>query len=228
MKRSEVRRVDKIAIEQYGISGLVLMENAGRGAAERISERCDDDSPVCILCGTGNNGGDGYVIARHLQLLGCDVRILSLVSLEKLSGDAQANATIAQKAEISITVAKSSDDLDRLIRSGETVVDCLLGTGATGQPRGLYGDAVRIANEKSGRRIAIDLPTGLDCDTGQPSEMTFRADLTITFVAPKDGFACENATPYLGNVEVVGIGVPLLLLKQFGVASANGKDEPGD
>ena len=220
MKRSEVRRVDKIAIEQYGISGLVLMENAGRGAAERISEIHDDSSPVCVLCGTGNNGGDGYVIARHLQLLGCDVRILSLVSLEKLSGDAAVNAKIAEKAKISITVANSTDDLRSLIKDGETVVDCLLGTGATGEPRGLYGDAVRIANEKGGRRVAIDLPTGLDCDTGQPSAMTFRADLTITFVATKDGFACEDAKPYLGKVEVVGIGVPLLLLKQFGVVSA--------
>ena len=223
MKRSDVRRVDEIAIERFGILGLVLMENAGRGAAESIeafaSIHANHVPRVTVLCGTGNNGGDGYVIARHLDLRGFPVDIVSLVEIEKLSGDARSNAEIAQKSGLSITVAATRQTLEQSIPDDPDaiVVDCLLGTGATGQPRGLYGDAIQIANQRSGTRVAIDLPTGLDCDSGQPSLMTFRADLTITFVDKKDGFSNENAKPFLGRVEVVGIGVPRRLLDEFGV-----------
>jgi NAD(P)H-hydrate epimerase len=220
MKRDQVRQVDQTAIEQLGMSGLVLMENAGRGAAEKIAAFCSREVTVCLLCGAGNNGGDGYVIARHLQLLGHSVRIISLVPLEKLSGDADANARIAQRSNLPIHVAEDADSLQRLIVDGECVVDCMLGTGATGEPRGIHGDAVRLANQRSGPRVAIDLPTGLDCDSGQPAETTFRADLTITFVAEKDGFHAAEAKPWIGNVEVVGIGVPKCLLDQFGVGAS--------
>ncbi|WP_372897031.1 NAD(P)H-hydrate epimerase [Stieleria sp.] len=222
MKREDVRRVDQIAIEEYGMLGLVLMENAGRGAAERIAALCHETpsgaNPVCILCGPGNNGGDGYVIARHLELLGFSVHILSLVPLDRLTGDASANASIAARAGLTIQIAKSDEDLDRWIADDETVVDCLLGTGATGAPRGLYGDAVTLANKRRGLRVAIDLPTGLDCDTGTPAEVTFRADLTVTFVAEKEGFSKPAAKPWLGTVQVVGIGVPQALLNDFKVA----------
>ena len=222
MKREDVRRVDQIAIEEYGMLGLVLMENAGRGAAERIAalrhESPGGANPVCILCGPGNNGGDGYVIARHLELLGFSVHILSLVPLDRLTGDAKANASIAVKAGLPVQVATSAEDLDRWIADDETVVDCLLGTGAKGAPRGLYADAVKLANKRRGLRVAIDLPTGLDCDTGCPAEVTFRADLTVTFVAEKEGFSKAAAKPWLGTVRVVGIGVPKALLKDFKVA----------
>lgn len=219
MKRDEVRQVDQVAIEQFGMLGLVLMENAGRGAAERIAAFCSPNATVCLLCGAGNNGGDGYVIARHLQLLGHPVRIVSLVPLEKLSGNADANARIARKSGLPITVAENEDMLGHLIRDGECLVDCMLGTGATGEPRGLYGDAIRLANSRSGQRIAIDVPSGLDCDTGRPATTTFRADLTITFVAAKDGFRSADAKPWVGKLEVIGIGVPKMLLDRFGIVS---------
>ncbi|QEF99429.1 Bifunctional NAD(P)H-hydrate repair enzyme Nnr [Stieleria maiorica] len=223
MKREDVRRVDQIAIGTYGISGLVLMENAGRGAAEHIAalhhgSGADVKRPVCILCGPGNNGGDGYVIARHLELLGFPVRIVSLVPTDRLTGDAFANAAIAMKAGLPIQVARSAEDLEQLLVDDEIVVDCLLGTGATGAPRGLYADAVTVANARRGVRVAIDLPTGLDCDTGIPSDVTFRADMTVTFVAQKDGFSNSEAKPWLGTIHVVGIGVPKMLLMEFGVA----------
>lgn len=219
MKRHEVRQVDQIAIERYGMSGLVLMENAGRGAAERIADlllsRPDGNTlPVHILCGPGNNGGDGYVIARHLEIMGFAVAILSLVPVERLTGDAKVNAEIARKSEIPITVVTSLAELASKIQDKQTVVDCMLGTGAAGDPGGIFADAIEIANEKSGPRVAIDLPTGLDCDSGKPSQTTFRADLTVTFVAEKEGFANDAAKPFIGKVEVVGIGVPKILLDQ--------------
>ena len=219
MKRDDVRQIDRLAIDQYGMNGLVLMENAGRGAARKIASSCPANATVCIVCGTGNNGGDGYVIARHLQLMNFSVRIVSLVPLEKLSGDADANARIALKSGLPLTVAEDAGMLEHLIREGECVVDCMLGTGATGEPRGIYGDAVQLSNQRAGYRVAIDLPTGLDCDSGRPAGTTFRADLTVTFVAAKDGFRAEEAKPWIGRVEVVGIGVPKILLDQFSVAT---------
>ncbi|OYP38294.1 NAD(P)H-hydrate epimerase [Rhodopirellula sp. MGV] len=217
MKRDAVRQIDKIAIDEFGIAGVVLMENAGRGAAERILARTPPETPVGLLCGGGNNGGDGYVIARHLELAGRTVRVISLVELEKLRGDAAINASIASKAEIQIEVARNENELKDLLRPSDCLVDCMLGTGASGEPRGLFGNAVRLANQLPGYRVAIDIPTGLDCDTGVPSQTTFRADLTITFVAAKEGFANPDAAGVLGEVDVVGIGVPKCLLEQFGV-----------
>lgn len=195
------------------MSGLVLMENAGRGAAERIAELVPTGG-VTILCGRGNNAGDGYVIARHLQLLDRDVRIVSLVELEELSGDAAANANLVVRGEIPVRVATDSAALAEAIDGDETVVDCLLGTGAQGDPREPYRTAVELANGGSGPRVAIDVPTGLDCDTGVPGSPTFRADHTITFVSSKVGFDAATAGDRVGQVHVIGIGVPLRLLRQ--------------
>jgi NAD(P)H-hydrate epimerase len=215
LSRDQVRRVDQIAIERYGMSGLVLMENAGRGAAE-VLHRVAPNGRVVILCGKGNNAGDGYVIARHLQLVGRDVQLVSLADLTDLTestdlaGDAAANASIARAADIPITIF----DGDRL-PPGDVLVDCLLGTGAVGDPRGDFATAIDAANAATAIRVAIDIPSGLDCDTGQPSSPTFRADHTITFVATKIGFANESAKAYVGEVHEVGIGVPQKLLREL-------------
>ena len=214
LTRDQVRRVDQIAIEQYAIPGIVLMENAGRGAAEVI-DRVASEGPITILCGAGNNGGDGYVIARHLQLLGRSVRIVSLVDPASLSGDAATNATIATKARIEITQVSTSNQIDAALGGSVAVVDAMLGTGAKGPPRGLFAEAVRSANVLPAMRIAIDLPTGFDCDSGVANEPTFRADHTITFVSRKVGFEKENADAYVGVITEIGIGVPYCLLSEI-------------
>lgn len=214
LTRDQVRQVDKIAIEQFGIPGIVLMENAGRGAAEVI-DRIAEPGRVTILCGSGNNAGDGYVIARHLELAGRQVRIVSIVELGRLQGDARINAVIAEKSEMDIQCVASGDQIGESISGATTIVDCLLGTGARGPLRGLYADAVAVANAIVAQRIAIDIPTGLDCDSGQAGDPSFRADHTITFVARKTGFENENAGAYVGVVHEVGIGVPKKLLDQL-------------
>jgi NAD(P)H-hydrate epimerase len=214
LTRDQVRRVDQIAIEQYAIPGIVLMENAGRGAAEVI-DRVAGEGRITILCGAGNNGGDGYVIARHLELLGRSVEIVSLVDPESLSGDAAINATIAAKSQIKITRVTARDQIDAALEGSATVVDAMLGTGAKGSPRDLFADAVRSANDCQCLRIAIDLPTGLDCDSGVANEPTFRADHTITFVSRKVGFEKENADAYVGVLTEIGIGVPSCLLAEI-------------
>lgn len=221
LTRSESRQVDQLAIERFGMSGLVLMENAGREAARVIARRVPH-ADVCILCGKGNNGGDGYVIARHLQLAQAaaaagkpTVRIVSVVDPAELAGDAAVNANIARLAEIPLAVVTDPSQLADAIGSPDLIVDCLLGTGAQGNPRGLYAEAIRLANARPARRIAIDLPSGLDADSGGVGAPTFRADLTLTMVAPKIGFAAEAAQAVLGEVIVIPIGVPLQLLKRF-------------
>ncbi len=214
LTRDQVRQVDKIAIEQFGIPGIVLMENAGRGAAE-IIDRIAEPGIVAILCGSGNNAGDGYVIARHLQLAGRQLRIVSIVDLQTLQGDARTNALIAKKSDIEVQCVASDAQIAESISGATTIVDCLLGTGARGPLRGLYADAVNAANAVDALRVAIDIPTGLDCDSGESGDPTFRADHTITFVARKTGFEKENADAYVGVVHEVGIGAPVKLLKQL-------------
>ncbi len=214
LSRDQVRSVDRIAIDQYKIPGIVLMENAGRGAAEAIDLHWHT-ARVTLLCGPGNNGGDGYVIGRHLQLKGHNVKIVSLVPQDKLTGDAATNATIARQAEIPISVATCEAEIKNAVSGADVIVDCLLGTGAKGAPRGLYAEAIHITNHSDANRVAIDIPSGLDCDTGSAADPTFHAELTLTFVASKIGFAAAAAKPWLGDIEVIGIGVPEKLLRDF-------------
>ncbi len=221
LSRVEVRSVDEIAIQQYGMTGLVLMENAGRSAAEVI----DSISPageICILCGKGNNAGDGYVIARHLELCGHQVRVVSLVEPSQLTGDAKANYKIANLSGIPIGTATIAT-IASSIGTPAVIIDCLLGTGAIGDPREPLAGAIRYANELDALRIAIDLPSGLDCDTGIPSEPTFRAAYTLTFVAPKLGFAAASAAALLGQVMVLPIGIPATLLRKLSTTTLSEK-----
>lgn len=214
LTRDASRNVDKRAMEDYGICGLVLMENAGRNCAEWIA-RLSPAGRILILCGRGNNAGDGYVIARHLQLLEREVEIVSLVALDELSGDAEVNAGIAESADIRIAVRSDAEGLRSALGERRTLVDCLLGTGATGPPREPYRTAVMEANRCDATRIAVDVPTGLDCDTGEANEPTFRADHTLTFVAAKVGYGEASAAPYVGELHPISIGIPLKLLNEI-------------
>ncbi len=215
LTRDQVREVDRIAIEQYGIPGIVLMENAGIGATAVI-DGVAPNGTIAILCGGGNNGGDGYVIARHLDILGHVVRIIALTAPEDLKGDAKTNALIAQKTGLDIVIGKDGNTIRKALLTASTIVDGMLGTGSAGPPRGLYAEAVDASNNSDALRVALDIPTGLDCDTGEASELTFLADHTTTFVAKKVGFTNTTAFPVIGRVHVVPIGVPNQLLSRFG------------
>src|SRR4051794_8564559 len=205
LSRAEVREVDRRAIDQFGISGLVLMENAGRGCVDLLSRlRCR--GPVVLVCGKGNNAGDGFVIARHLDLRGVPVKVVLLSPADALRGDAAANYAILKRSRLSIVDLSghfSTDALQRELAGSEWIVDALLGTGATGSPRPPWDAAIRQMNAADCKRLAVDLPSGLDCDTGEPAEPTCRADHTCTFVAPKIGFSNPHALAYLGQVHVL-------------------------
>jgi len=217
LTREQAQRVDQLAVEQFGMLGLVLMENAGRGCADVLC-RLGIAGPVVICCGRGNNAGDGFVLARHLDLRGYTVRLVLCGDPGQLRGDAAHNFQIADKAGIPLTVLQGSTeatDVTACLRGAAWLVDALLGTGAQGVPRPPLDRLIDALNDCPARKMAVDLPSGLDCDSGRPAPHTFRADHTCTFVAMKHGFLTAAARPYLGEVHVLDIGVPRRLLAQL-------------
>lgn len=215
------------------MSGLVLMENAGRNAANllfrlmsaefRPAAKEFQSAPVAIVCGKGNNGGDGFVIARHLDLFGLAVRVVLLCIPEELTGDAATNYSIARKGGLSIEVFVAPLDIvrfDAAIARSAWLVDAILGTGASGEPKAPYAEAIDRMNASGSPIFAVDLPSGLDCDSGTPAQNTIRAAHTCTFVASKPGFSAESAQPYVGRLHVVDIGAPRRLLEEIKLAAS--------
>jgi NAD(P)H-hydrate epimerase len=217
LTREQCRELDRRAIEEYGIPGLVLMENAGRGCVD-VLERLGIDGPVVILSGKGNNGGDGFVIARHLQIRGHACRVLLLRPPDELTGDAATNFAILRRTGVPIVEAFEGPDLlATAAPRAHWFVDAVLGTGAQGEPRPPFDAAIDWINArpKTTKVLAVDVPSGLDCDTGRPATHTVRADHTCTFAAMKAGFMQPVVKPYLGTVHVCDIGVPPRLIAEI-------------
>jgi len=223
LTRDQVREIDRRAITDYGLPGIVLMENAGRGVAELVHAAASE-AVVAIVCGKGNNAGDGFVIARHLENLGHDVRLLLACDPAGYRGDAATAWQVAARSGIpAVCLAEAGPEAwKRELAGADWIVDALLGTGLTGPPRGAIAAAIEAVNA-AGRRgvkvLAVDLPSGLDCDTGRPAGSCVRADLTATFVARKVGFDEPGAAACLGGVQVVGIGVPRALLHSYNASA---------
>lgn len=217
LTREQVRQVDQRAIEGLGMSGLVLMENAGRGCVDVLC-RLGVPGPVVVCCGRGNNAGDGFVIARHLDLRGYPVKVLLFTEPASLGGDAAENFRLLTHTDVSHVVLSGELDVARLdaeLASAAWIVDALLGTGARGEPRPPFDVVIDRLNASPARRLAIDLPSGLDCDTGEAATHTFRAEHTCTFVAAKPGLVAEGAAGYIGELHVLDIGVPRRLVEEM-------------
>jgi len=217
LTRAQVREVDRRAIEECCIPGVVLMENAGRNAAAVIRGRLRRGGPVAIVCGRGNNGGDGFVIARHLSNAGIEVELFLACDPARLTGDAATHHRIVERMKLACrrfdtppAIAAAAPELNR----ADVIVDAVLGTGFSGTVRSPLDLAIAAVNNAVGPFVAaIDLPSGLDCDTGLPSNATARADLTITFVARKAGFETPGASDYTGEIVVADIGAPPSLVR---------------
>jgi NAD(P)H-hydrate epimerase len=217
LTRQEIREVDRVAIEQYGIPGVVLMENAGRGVAEHIIKALGgsvEGRRVTIVCGGGNNGGDGYVIARYLHNADAEVLILLASDPEQLKGEAAVHYRIARQMGLNMVPCQTAEQVQHattpLLRS-DCIVDALLGTGFAGEVRSPLRELIEGINTvglHGIKVVAVDIPSGLDCDTGQPGGVAVRASLTVTFVAPKVGLLADAAAGYIGHIAVVDIGVP--------------------
>ncbi len=208
------RMVDQIAVREFGMSGLVLMENAGRGCAQHLLS-LGIDGVVVVCCGSGNNGGDGFVIARHLANAGVKVRVMLAAKPTELSPDARANYEILAKTatRIESLPSASSDEIRRhLMPESEDkvawIVDALLGTGASGPVRPPLDEWIRQMNLSKIKTLAVDIPSGLDCDTGQAEGVCVEASQTCTLVSLKPCFLLEPGRNLAGKVSVIDIGVP--------------------
>jgi hydroxyethylthiazole kinase-like uncharacterized protein yjeF len=222
MSRDQVRAVDAWAIKTMGIPGVVLMENAGRSCAEFIQTKLARiaNPLVVIFCGTGNNGGDGYVVARHLHNANIRSRVIICGDIGKIKGDAKVNLDIITKMGIAIetqdimslqTPKNIEKVVGRLAEGAILIVDGIFGTGLQGQLADNYISLVNTINLQGIDIVAIDIPSGLDCDTGQPLGAAVKASATITFVAAKKGFAISpDAAKYTGEVYVASIGIDKL------------------
>ncbi|HEV7281434.1 MAG TPA: NAD(P)H-hydrate epimerase [Pirellulaceae bacterium] len=211
-----IREADRLAVERFAMPSVLLMENAARNAANMlVSFGLPPRTIVC--CGRGANGGDGFCMARHLQRMGSEVTILLAAEESSIQGDAAINLAIAKAAGILIVDGRFDSELSRLDRlsNSDWIVDALLGTGARGSPRPPYDELIRRMNASPARRLAVDVPSGLDADLGVLGEPTVRADVTVTFFARKLGFDREQARAVLGQFFVVDIGEPAALRSLF-------------
>lgn len=202
--REEIRNFDRRAIEKFGIPSIVLMENAGRSVAEYLLS-LSPQGPILIVCGKGNNGGDGFVIARHLMIHTLPVRILLVAQPDELSNDAKINYNIANTLQIPII--HFHQKINEEFMQADWIVDGLFGTGLRGMVQPPYDELIHKINASTAKILAIDIPSGLDCDTGKPLGTAIKAQHTVTFVGYKRGFLNPEACPYLGQVHVVNIGI---------------------
>lgn len=214
MTRDEARAFDFHAINTIGIPGVVLMENAGRSCAELVKEKLQntENPEVCIFCGTGNNGGDGYVIARHLRNAGFHVTVVICGDMDKIRGDAKINLNILialnQAVEqIDTDSSNVAQKIENYTSNADMIIDCLLGTGLTGAVKDGYKQIIDTINSLRCSVLAVDIPSGLDCDTGEPLGAAVKADYTVTFIALKKGFSSEQALKYTGEIYIASIGI---------------------
>ena len=215
LTREQTRELDRRAIEQFGVPGVVLMENAGRGMAELLRS-LGINGPVVICCGKGNNGGDGFVIARHLDNAGFRVRVLLFADPAQLTGDAAINHRILVASGVAWEVfASPSLDEERLRRElagADWIVDALFGSGLRGSVGPPFDRVIATINAAGVRVFAVDIPSGLDCDTGLPLGIAIRAQHTATVAAMKKGFLQPSAAEWLGQVHLIDMGAPRALL----------------
>jgi hydroxyethylthiazole kinase-like uncharacterized protein yjeF len=214
MSRDEVRAFDAWAINELGIPGVVLMENAGRSCAELIKEKLGAIAApkVCIFCGTGNNGGDGYVIARHLSNSGFEVVVVLCGDRNKVKGDAKINLDILEKLGQSIEQLNLDDgDIPGRVKTfaagADMLIDAIFGTGLSGQLSDEYKQLIESINSQRCPILAVDIPSGLDCDTGESLGAAVRASYTVTFAAVKKGFTAAKTNTYTGEIFTASIGV---------------------
>lgn len=231
MSREQLRALDRLAVESLGLPSILLMENAAIGAARSVERALDvlDARTVLVLVGPGNNGGDGLALARHLHIAARPVRVLILGDPDRLTPDAAVNFRALRQTAVPVEAVGEPDEsraFDRVSAAiadaaPALVVDALLGTGACRPVEGPFAGAIRAINKarESGGAcfvVSLDLPSGLDADSGRPLGHAVHADVSVTFGALKIGFASLEAQPYLGEVELAPIGVPPELLARFG------------
>jgi len=219
----EMGRLDRLAESQFGIPSIVLMENAGLRVFESIKRYFHNflaGRRVAVFCGKGNNGGDGIVVARHLLNQGSEVKVFLLGSPQDLKGDPQINLKIYQKMGGRLYPLTEENHLQRVDISllyADLVVDAIFGTGFKGAALGLAAEVIQRINGSGKPVVAVDLPSGLEADTGKVWGPCVRARWTVTFALPKLGLVVEPGASYAGALEIADIGIPYKLVEEQGL-----------
>ena len=205
----QMREADRRCIQDLGLPGVVLMNNAGAAVFEEV-RKLAADGPVGVVCGKGNNGGDGYVVARLALLAGYETRVVTLAPPDAVTGDALVFRTVYERLGGQITnVFETEDDVTRAVAGLSdcaVLVDALLGTGIKGEVHGVFRAAIEAWPAVP--TVAVDLPSGLHADTGEPCGCCIAATTTVTFQFPKRGFDNAAARQYTGRLVVADIGIP--------------------
>jgi len=218
LKATEMAEIDRKTIEETGVPGVVLMENAARGVVSVVFDRIKGKNAL-VVCGVGNNGGDGFAVARNLFNYGYNVDVVLLSSPEKLKGDAKVNFGILKNLEVNISVVERETDLTVLfekLESADFIIDAIFGTGLTRPVEGFCASAIRFINEKSRFTVSIDIPSGLLAGEAFLPEGEFvKADITVTFAYPKIAHCLTPACKFCGEVFVVDISIPESKVKEI-------------
>jgi NAD(P)H-hydrate epimerase len=222
VKAAEMRGMESRAINEYGIPGVVLMENAGWAAVEAIRRWRGQLSgqAVAIVVGPGNNGGDGLVVARLLQQAGCRVILYALVSPSTWGGDVALNWHIVQKMQVRVVEVTKKEDVDvcqRGFAQADFLVDAIFGTGLSRRVEGHYAVVIDLMNGSDRPIVAVDTPSGLESDSGKPLGACVRAALTVTFALAKFGHVVAPGAGYAGRLEVADIGIPSAIVEEAGL-----------
>lgn len=221
---NQMQDMDKQTIESFGIPGLVLMENAGRGAVDFLLKKFQNIKvkKIAVIAGRGNNGGDGFVMARYLMEKGMIVNTFLLSSKEKITGDAKINMVLAQKlcdrshscSIIEIRDADTFKEVKHRILHHDLFIDAILGTGLNSDVRGFFKDAIELINASPRPVFSVDIPSGLNSDTGQPLGIAVKADATATFAFAKVGHIIYPGNSYTGDLKVIDIGIPNFIAQE--------------
>lgn len=221
----QAQSIDRKAIQRYGIPSLILMENAGRGIADLAGKMIRNQKPaslsrrsILVVCGKGNNGGDGLVAARHLFNRGFHTTILLLAKKTDLKEDPRLNFEIARKMRIPvIRIARLTKKMIRklqfVVKRSDLVIDAIFGVGLTRDVSGVYSDMIYLINRYCKNVLSIDMPSGVNSDTGKICKIAVKAKETGTFTAPKKGLFINEGAKCAGKISVLDVSVPRQLIK---------------
>jgi hydroxyethylthiazole kinase-like uncharacterized protein yjeF len=210
---SEMQKIDRLTIESFGLPGIILMENAGRGATHFFLEQFNgaERKKIGVIAGRGNNGGDGFVIARYLAQKGINVTVYLLSERHRVSGDAAANLELLFPLKVPVIEMPDADAFSAhktAMRHEAVWIDAILGTGLRSDVKGLFKDIIEFVNQSNKPVFAVDIPSGLNSDTGRPCGVSIRADATATFAFAKTGHFLFPGADYTGKLKIIDIGVP--------------------
>src|SRR5947209_6630245 len=217
------KSIDRRATERFGISSIVLMENAAIAVVDAIGEHYPDCDRAAIFCGLGANGGDGFAVARHLEQRGVVASIFIVGDRTRIRGDAAANLEICGRLALPLYVITDDDSLNEALvhaAGADVIIDAIFGTGLDRAPAGIYAETIRTINDLGRPIVAVDLPSGADASTAEPFEPCTRAALTVTFAAPKICHVFEPAAVFCGEVIVADISIPHAAIEDENVTLA--------